>query len=226
MVLVLSESEKSKFTAAKLAAAYIKSGMKVGLGTGSTAEWLVRHLGTMVVEEGLDIVAVPTSFRTAELAISLGIKTITLEEAIWLDLTIDGTDEFDKNFNLIKGGGGAHTNEKRLAKIADHFICIVDESKIVQTLGNFPLPIEIDLHQSDQALSELRKYSKNISQRESLSDNRNFLYDLHDLKILEPLKIENQILMINGVVDVGIFAIDRPQTVIIGKDSSYKLMES
>ena len=127
---------------------------------------------------------------------------------------------------MIKGGGGAHTNEKRLAKIADHFICIVDESKIVQTLGNFPLPIEIDLHQSDQALSELKKYSKNITQRDSLSDNKNFLYDLHGLKILEPLKIENQILMINGVVDVGIFAVDKPQTVIIGKDSSYKLMES
>ena len=135
-------------------------------------------------------------------------------------------DEVDKNFNLIKGGGGAHTNEKKLAKIAEHFICIVDQSKIVQTLGNFPLPVEIDVNQSEQALSELEKYSKNITQRESLSDSKNYLYDLHDLNILDPLKIENQILSINGVVDVGIFAVDKPQTVIIGRDSSYKLMES
>ena len=105
-------------------------------------------------------------------------------------------------------------------------MCIRDRSKIVQTLGNFPLPVEIDVNQNEQALSELEKYSKNITQRESLSDSKNYLYDLHGLNILDPLKIENQILSINGVVDVGIFAVNKPQTVIIGRDSSYKLMES
>ena len=196
----------------------------LGVGTGSTTDFFTNKFLPKLREKLKGIYS--SSYRTTYLLKNLGFHVHDYSPEAAIDIYVDGADEVDKNFNLIKGGGGAHTNEKRLAKIADHFICIVDESKIVQTLGNFPLPIEIDLHQSDQALTELKKYSKNISQRESLSDNKNFLYDLHGLKILEPLKIENQILMINGVVDVGIFAVDKPQTVIIGKDSSYKLMES
>ena len=196
----------------------------LGVGTGSTTDFFTEKFLPKLGEKLKGIYS--SSYRTTNLLENLGFHVHDYSPEAAIDIYIDGADEVDENFNLIKGGGGAHTNEKRLAKIADHFICIVDESKIVQTLGNFPLPIEIDLHQSDQALSELKKYSKNITQRESLSDNKNFLYDLHGLKILEPLKIENQILMINGVVDVGLFAIDKPQTVIIGKDSSYKLMES
>ena len=196
----------------------------LGVGTGSTTDYFTEKFLPKLREKLKGIYS--SSYRTTNLLENLGFHVHDYSPEAAIDIYIDGADEVDENFNLIKGGGGAHTNEKRLAKIADHFICIVDESKIVQTLGNFPLPIEIDLHQSEQALSELKRYSKNITQRESLSDNKNFLYDLHGLKILEPLKIENQILMINGVVDVGLFAIDKPQTVIIGKDSSYKLMES
>jgi len=196
----------------------------LGVGTGSTTDFFTEKFLPKLGEKLKGIYS--SSYRTTNLLENLGFHVHDYSPEAAIDIYIDGADEVDENFNLIKGGGGAHTNEKRLAKIADHFICIVDESKIVQTLGNFPLPIEIDLHQSEQALSELKRYSKNITQRESLSDNKNFLYDLHGLKILEPLKIENQILMINGVVDVGLFAIDKPQTVIIGKDSSYKLMES
>ena len=196
----------------------------LGVGTGSTTDFFTKEFLPKLRDKLNGIYS--SSNRTTNLLKNLGFQVQDYSPEAAIDIYVDGADEVDKNFNLIKGGGGAHTNEKRLAKIADHFICIVDESKIVQTLGNFPLPIEIDLHQSEQALSELKRYSKNITQRESLSDNKNFLYDLHGLKILEPLKIENQILMINGVVDVGLFAIDKPQTVIIGKDSSYKLMES
>ena len=196
----------------------------LGVGTGSTTDFFTEKFLPKLGEKLKGIYS--SSYRTTNLLENLGFHVHDYSPEAAIDIYIDGADEVDENFNLIKGGGGAHTNEKRLAKIADHFICIVDESKIVQTLGNFPLPIEIDLHQSEQALSELKRYSKNITQRESLSDNKNFLYDLHGLKILEPLKIENQILMINGVVDVGLFAINKPQTVIIGKDSSYKLMES
>ena len=196
----------------------------LGIGTGSTTDYFTKEFLPKLREKLNGIYS--SSDRTTNLLKNLGFRVHDYSPEAVIDIYVDGADEVDKNFNLIKGGGGAHTNEKRLAKIADHFICIVDESKIVQTLGNFPLPIEIDVHQSDQALIELKKYAKNITKRESLSDNKNFLYDLHKLKILEPLKIENQILMINGVVDVGIFAIDKPQTVIIGGDSSYKLMES
>lgn len=196
----------------------------LGVGTGSTTDFFTKEFLPKLRDKLNGIYS--SSNRTTNLLKNLGFQVHDYSPEAAIDVYVDGADEVDKNFNLIKGGGGAHTNEKRLAKIADHFICIVDESKIVQTLGNFPLPVEIDVNQSGQALCELKKYSKNITQRESLSDSKNFLYDLHDLKILDPLKIENQILLINGVVDVGIFAVDRPQTVIIGRDSSYKLMES
>lgn len=196
----------------------------LGVGTGSTTDFFTKEFLPKLRDKLNGIYS--SSNRTTNLLKNLGFQVHDYSPEAAIDIYVDGADEVDKNFNLIKGGGGAHTNEKRLAKIADHFICIVDESKIVQTLGNFPLPVEIDVNQSGQALCELKKYSKNITQRESLSDSKNSLFDLHDLKILDPLKIENQILLINGVVDVGIFAVDRPQTVIIGRDSSYKLMES
>lgn len=196
----------------------------LGVGTGSTTDFFTKEFLPKLRDKLNGIYS--SSNRTTNLLKNLGFQVHDYSPEAAIDVYVDGADEVDKNFNLIKGGGGAHTNEKRLAKIADHFICIVDESKIVQTLGNFPLPVEIDVNQSGQALCELKKYSKNITQRESLSDSKNSLFDLHDLKILDPLKIENQILLINGVVDVGIFAVDRPQTVIIGRDSSYKLMES
>lgn len=196
----------------------------LGVGTGSTTDFFTKEFLPKLRDKLNGIYS--SSNRTTNLLKNLGFQVQDYSPEAAIDIYVDGADEVDKNFNLIKGGGGAHTNEKRLAKIADHFICIVDESKIVQTLGNFPLPVEIDVNQSGQALCELKKYSKNITQRESLSDSKNSLFDLHDLKILDPLKIENQILLINGVVDVGIFAVDKPQTVIIGRDSSYKLMES
>ena len=196
----------------------------LGVGTGSTTDFFTKEFLPKLREKLNGIYS--SSNRTTNLLKNLGFQVHHYSPEADIDVYIDGADEVDKNFNLIKGGGGAHTNEKRLAKIADHFICIVDESKIVQTLGNFPLPVEIDVNQNEQALSELENYSKNITQRESLSDSKNYLYDLHGLNILDPLKIENQILSINGVVDVGIFAVDKPQTVIIGRDSSYKLMES
>ena len=103
----LSPIDKAKFVAAKRAADFVEDGMRVGLGTGSTAAWLVRCLGEMVREDGLKIKGVPTSTRTAELAREVGIEVISLDEAKWLDLTIDGADEFDGDLNLIKGGGGA-----------------------------------------------------------------------------------------------------------------------
>ena len=117
--------------------------MKVGLGTGSTAYWLVKHLGQSVRNGELDIVAVPTSTRTKEQAIEEGIKVVTLDEAGWLDVTIDGADEFDADFSLIKGGGGAHLQEKVVAMASDQMIVIADASKRVETLGKFPLPIEV-----------------------------------------------------------------------------------
>ena len=118
----LSSQDKAKYVCALRAAEFVKSGMKVGLGTGSTAYWLVKHLGQSVRNGELDIVAVPTSTRTKEQAIEEGIKVVTLDEAGWLDVTIDGADEFDADFSLIKGGGGAHLQEKVVAMASDQMI--------------------------------------------------------------------------------------------------------
>ncbi len=139
----LSPIDKAKFVAAKKATEYVKTGMKVGLGTGSTAAWLVQCLGELVRDEGLRIQGVPTSTRTAQLAREVGIEVISLDEAKWLDLTIDGADEYDGNLNLIKGGGGALLQEKIVATASDQMIVIADISKQVETLGAFPLPVEV-----------------------------------------------------------------------------------
>ncbi len=122
----LSPIDKAKFAAAKSAVSYIEDGMRVGLGTGSTAAWMVRLLGERIREEGLKITGVPTSTRTADLARQVGVNVVTLDEAKWLDLTIDGADEFDAELNLIKGGGGALLQEKIVATASDQMIVIAD----------------------------------------------------------------------------------------------------
>ena len=126
MALELSPIDKAKFVAAKKAVEFVEDGMRVGLGTGSTAAWMVRCLGEMVRDEGLRIKGVPTSVRTAELARNVGIDVISLDDAKWLDLTIDGADEFDGDLNLIKGGGGALLQEKIVATASDQMIVIAD----------------------------------------------------------------------------------------------------
>ena len=139
----LTPIDKAKFVAAKQATEYVESGMKIGLGTGSTAAWLVQCLGEMVREEGLSVTCVATSNETATLASEVGLQTVPLEEVKWLDLTIDGTDEFDESLALIKGGGGALLREKIVATASDRMIVIADASKRVAGLGKFPLPVEV-----------------------------------------------------------------------------------
>ena len=139
----LSPIDTAKFAAAKRASAFVESGMKVGLGTGSTATWLVKCLGERVRDEGLDIAGVATSMQTAKLADDAGIKMTSLNQARWLDLTIDGADEYDAELNLIKGGGGALLQEKIVATASDRMIVITDNTKKVDTLGAFPLPVEV-----------------------------------------------------------------------------------
>ena len=139
----LSPIDTAKFVAASRACEFVENGMRVGLGTGSTAAWMVRCLGERLRRDGLKISGVPTSTRTAELARKVGIDVISLDEAKWLDLTIDGADEFDGEMNLIKGGGGALLQEKIVATASDRMIVITDVSKEVETLGAFPLPVEV-----------------------------------------------------------------------------------
>ena len=223
----LSPIDKAKFVAAKRAVEYIEDGMRVGLGTGSTAAWMVRCLGEMVREDGLKIKGVPTSTRTAELARQVGIEVISLDEAKWLDVTIDGTDEYDGNLNLIKGGGGALLQEKIVATASDMMVVIADISKRVETLGAFPLPIEVIPFglQTTQALVEETLVSmdvlgNNVTLRMNgdvpfVTDEGNHILDLHLNRIGNPRQFSLVINQIPGVVENGLF-IDICDAVVIG----------
>ncbi|SFI53603.1 ribose-5-phosphate isomerase RpiA [Celeribacter neptunius] len=223
----LSPIDTAKFVAAKKAVEYVEDGMKLGLGTGSTAAWMVRCLGEMVREEGLNIVGVPTSTRTAELARQQGIKVISLDEAKWLDLTIDGADEFDPELNLIKGGGGALLQEKIVATASDQMIVISDVSKQVDTLGHFPLPVEVIPFgwQTTKALVEETLVAMDVLGQQAtlrmngeaayVTDEGNHIIDLHLQRIGNARQLALVLNQIPGVVENGLF-IDICDRVIIG----------
>lgn len=138
------DARQLKIEAARVALENVEAGMKLGIGTGSTAEEFVRLLAERI-EAGLQIQAVPTSERTAGLCVELGVPLFSLDELPHLDLTIDGADEVDGELRIIKGGGGALLREKIVASASDELIVIADESKIVEVLGKFPLPIEVNM---------------------------------------------------------------------------------
>ncbi len=223
----LSPIDKAKFVAAKKATEYVEDGMRVGLGTGSTAAWLVRCLGEMVRDEGLRIKGVPTSTRTAELAREVGIQVISLDEARWLDVTIDGADEFDADLNLIKGGGGALLQEKIVATASDQMVVIADVGKEVETLGGFPLPVEVIPFgwQTTQALIEETLVSMDVLGRGStlrmngdspfMTDEGNHILDLHLNRIGDPRQLALVMNQMPGVVENGLF-IDICDAVVVG----------
>ncbi|PRY78314.1 ribose 5-phosphate isomerase A [Yoonia maritima] len=227
MASELSPIDKAKFLAAKQATEYVETGMKVGLGTGSTAAWLVQCLGEMVREDGLKIKGVPTSTRTANLARKVGIEVITLDEAKWLDVTIDGTDEYDAKLTLIKGGGGAHLQEKVVATASDRMIVIADASKKVDTLGAFPLPVEvipfgakITKRLIEEMLIGMDVLGREVTQRMNgdkpfISDEGNFIFDLHLKRIGNPHQLSLALNQIPGLVENGLF-IDICDVVIVG----------
>ena len=223
----LSPIDKAKFVAAKRAVDFVETGMKIGLGTGSTSAWMVRCLAERIREEGLKVVGVPTSTRTAELARSLGVPVTSLDEAKWLDLTIDGADEFDPQLNLIKGGGAALLQEKIVATASDQMIVIADAAKDVANLGAFPLPVEIIPFgwQTTKALIEEMLVSMDVLNRDVtlrmngdaplVTDEANYSVDLHLKRIGNPRQLSLVLNQIPGVVENGLF-IDICDKVIIG----------
>ena len=196
----------------------------LGIGTGSTTDYFTKDFLLILKDKVTTLYS--SSVRTTKLLLKLGFQVSEYDPNNSIDIYIDGADEVDKDLNLIKGGGGAHTNEKKLAKQANEFICIIDDQKLVNCLGEFPLPVEVKIAEANEVIPVLKQFSNNISKRESLSDSGNYLYDIHDFKIENPNRIEEQILSMNGIVDVGIFSINKPSTVVVGLESSYKLIES
>ena len=188
---------------------------------------MVRCLGELVREDGLKVKGVPTSSRTAELARKVGIEVISLDEAKWLDLTIDGADEFDPDLNLIKGGGGALLQEKIVATASDRMVVITDASKKVETLGAFPLPVEVvpfgwqtTKALIEETLSGLEVLGETATLRLNgqapfVTDEGNYIVDLHLHRIANARQLALILNQIPGVVENGLF-IDICDVVVIG----------
>lgn len=201
-----------KRSAAKAAMEFIVPGTTLGVGTGSTVNFLIEMLPT--VRDRIDRVISSSKASTALLE-ALDFQVSTLNETGDFDLYIDGADESNKRLQLIKGGGGALTREKVLAAAARRFVCIADESKLVGMLGGFPLPIEVlPMAQAMVARRLLKMRGHPIWREGFVTDNGNHILDVHDLQIPNPLEMEARINRIPGVVTVGLFA-DRPADVLL-----------
>ena len=212
------------------AASYVTDGMTVGLGTGSTAYYMIEELGRRVKEENLKIVGVPTSYASKKQAEALNIPVKTIDQVNYVDLTIDGADEISQDFHGIKGGGAALLFEKVVATYSKEIIWIVDESKMVDKLGKFPLPVEVIPYGQEQLfrLFQEKNYhpSFRMESEEVLkqTDSGNSIIDLQLDCIDDPIKLANELDSLVGVVEHGLFLsmVDR---VIIGKESGPEVLE-
>ncbi|MCH7830748.1 MAG: ribose-5-phosphate isomerase RpiA [Proteobacteria bacterium] len=211
-----------KRAAATAALEFIEPGVTLGVGTGSTVNFLIDMLPTI---RNRIFRIVSSSKASTALLEELGFEISTLNDAGAIDLYIDGADESNKRLQLIKGGGGALTREKVLAGAARRFICIVDDAKLVGMLGSFPLPIEvIPMAQELVARRLVKLRGQPIWRNDFVTDNGNHILDIHNLQITNPLEMEARINKIPGVVSVGIFA-DRPADILlIGGDDGVREM--
>ena len=221
----MSDLQKAaKRAVGKQVASMIKSGMKLGLGTGSTAALAIEELGIRVREEGLDVTGVPTSFASERLARQHGISVSTLDETPELDLAFDGADEVDADMTLIKGRGAAQTREKIVAAQAARFVVLVDESKMVPRLGTkFPLPVEIVPMAAAPVMNVLRSLGAQPELRMGakkdgpvVSDQGLWILDGMFDEITDARNVNEILLNTPGVVDHGLF-IDMATDVLIGK---------
>jgi len=215
--------DTNKRRAATAALSYIKDGMTLGVGTGSTVDILIELLQPLATKLGS---VVSSSERSTRRLTEMGIRTVDLASTGDLDLYIDGADEATKHRHLIKGGGGALTREKIVAAASRRFVCIIDETKLVPTLGRFPLPVEvIPMAQSYVARQMVRAGGQPIWREGFVTDNGNHILDVHNLKIANPLELETRFNQIAGVVTVGIFAHRPADVLLIGGASGVKAMQ-
>ncbi len=219
----------AKFNAAQAALEFVKDGMVVGLGTGSTSAHFVRLLGERV-RQGLRVKGVPTSEATRNLAEQVGVPLLEISQVTALDVDVDGADEVDPQFQLIKGGGGALLREKIVAAASAEMVVIADEGKWVETLGKFPLPVEVTrygfaltLERVRAALRETGCAGDEVVLRVSgkanepvITDGGNYILDAHAKRISDAQKLGDALKRIAGVVEHGLF-IGLSRTVILGK---------
>ncbi|MAL09608.1 MAG: ribose 5-phosphate isomerase A [Maricaulis sp.] len=226
-----------KTSAAIAALDYVQDGMVLGLGSGSTAEVFVRKLGEYVAE-GLSIKGVPTSERTADVAREAGIPLIPVDQADCLHVTIDGADEVDGHFQLIKGGGGCLLREKIIAHASDLMVVIIDETKLVGALGEFPLPVEVDpfaftltakkvydaLTRSGIERPDVQLRRKGDGLAPYITDGGNYILDCACRTIPNASATDQALKTIPGVVEHGLF-LGLARVVIVGEDSGARVME-
>ena len=217
----MTQLEK-KNKVAEAALEYIENNQVVGIGSGSTVNCFIDMLDK--VKSKIDAV-VSSSELTTKLVESKDIRVIELREAGKIPIYIDGADESNKFKQLIKGGGGALTREKIVAHSSSKFICMIDDSKYVGVLGKFPLPIEvIKMAQSSVAMEMIKLGGRPVLRENFITDNGNIILDIHDLEINEPIKLENFLNNIPGVVTNGIFAIRNADELLIANEKNIEVI--
>ncbi|MEL6304356.1 MAG: ribose-5-phosphate isomerase RpiA [Bacteroidota bacterium] len=219
---------REKKIAATASLQWVKDGMTVGLGTGSTASHMVEALGIMV-KQGLKIVGVPSSDATEALAKTLGIPLTTLEDVKQLDLTIDGADEFDANFQLIKGGGGALLREKILAHNSKLNVIIADSSKQVTRLGKFKLPLETIPFATNSIISELDGLQLKPILRQNqgkvfTTDEGNYIVDINVFDVDDLAALSSRLINIPGIVETGLF-LSTTDVILVGKADKVNILK-
>ena len=225
----MTDLEFIKRLVSKHALKYVKKEMIIGLGTGSTAGIFIKELAKLNRREALRVIGVPTSDASMRLAKDLGINIAGPDEINSIDIAFDGADEVDPSLNLIKGGGGALLMEKIVASCSKQFIIIVDPSKIVSKLGKFPLPVEVVQFGSERIKEAIERFlitlgyqmpkvtCRRSATNKYVTDQHNYILDLHLNEILDPKTLSLGLLQIVGVVEVGLF-IDMASKIIIGND--------
>ena len=212
--------DQKKNKVAEAALDYIESGQIIGIGSGTTVHALINKLET--VKSKIEAV-VSSSELTTKMVKEKKIRVIELRESGMLPLYIDGADESNVKKQLIKGGGGALTREKIIANSSEKFLCLIDDSKYVKTLGSFPLPIEvIKMSQSMVALEMIKLGGRPVYRNDFITDNGNIILDVHGLEILEPMALEQKINNIPGVVTNGLFAMRGADNLLISGDDGIK----
>ena len=215
--------DELKQEVAKAAIEYVESGTIIGVGTGSTANFFIDELGKI---KGKIDGAVASSIATAERLKSHGIPVYDLNDVGGLSIYVDGADESNKYLHLIKGGGGALTREKIVAAASETFVCIADGSKLVDVLGKFPLPIEVIPLARSMVARELVKLGGQPVLREGFTtDNGNVILDVHNMEIMEPVKLEQTLNNIPGVVTNGLFALRPADVLLLGTEEGVKTLK-
>jgi ribose 5-phosphate isomerase A len=215
--------DELKIEVAKAALKYVIPGTIIGVGTGSTANFFIDQLAT--IKSSING-AVASSVATANRLEGHGINVVDLNEVEEISVYIDGADESDQQLNLIKGGGGALTREKIVAAVSKQFVCIADESKLVNVMGNFPLPVEVIPMSTNHVKRQIIKSIGGVPvlREDFITDNGNLILDIHDLNIEEPKILENTLNNIVGLVTNGLFAIRSADILLLSSKSGVKTL--